>query len=280
VLIITLPHVKCADINDPNEPRCSRRRIFDLKNGALTSFRAQGFRHVEVLARIVYFARLRSLALLNSENTPASQRRRAHAHVRALARQSRSVSRHKTHARAHATLASPCLIISYIYVCACGRCFAQDSATCSSRPVARSRDRQSPVGFGNRTSPLDAAADVDEDGGDMLRLALRFRPLRPGGGTGGGGVTTVGSGSGNGRSVRRELAALCRRVWNEGVSARCCPAGGGSLRDRLKLYRVRRTACQTGCTRAFLVVLNFAFLVSVPSQFYAPCASLVRDGKT
>jgi len=100
-------------------------------------------------------------------------------------------------------------------------------------------------------------------GADMMRFALKFRPLRPGTGGGGGGGTPVGSGSGVGGSVRRQFAVFCRRIWNDGGGgggARCC--SGNSLRDRLNPYRFRRSACQTGCTRAFLIVLNFAFLVS------------------
>lgn len=60
----------------------------------------------------------------------------------------------------------------------------------------------------------------------------------------------------------------CRQLLDRAAGVcNCCQCRStstsvsNSFRDRLRFYRVRRSACQTACIRAFLIVLNFVFLL-------------------
>jgi len=65
---------------------------------------------------------------------------------------------------------------------------------------------------------------------------------------------------------RHKVFSSCGQLLDRASCCKCSCLSSTSLssrfRDRLRFYRVRRSACQTACIRSFLIVLNFIFLVS------------------
>jgi len=131
---------------------------------------------------------------------------------------------------------------------------------------------------------------------EIYRLTRHFRRLRPMRSPGRDSAAEPYHHHPHHQRRHHSVTSSCRQMLDRvaGVFS-CChcrststSAASNSFRDRIRFYRVRRSACQTACIRAFLIVLNFVFLVSINSCFAPaqPCchstdrALVVHERKT
>ena len=121
---------------------------------------------------------------------------------------------------------------------------------------------------------------------EMYRLTRHFRRLRP--------MRSPGDSASEScqhhhhhqhhhHGRHQGIVTSCRQLLDRACCCqRHCPSTSlsNAFRDRLRLYRVRRTACQTACIRAFLIVLNFVFLVSNQLVFTVTNRHNTRNSST